>query len=411
MVRVVTLPPHVTGAAALAFAESARRGGAGALEVRTDLHAEGEDLSPLAGRLPLLAAARRWPAPAAWRAAARWCDVPFVRGATELSLEPSRTVLSHHAAEPLSPDDAEALWRAAPLSACAAVKHVEPLGPPAGAARLFETQRRLERLVGQRRVTVLGDGALALPFRAALADKNAFDYLTLGPTWAAAEGQRLLVDAVRAGGACAPGARLGIIGVGIENSRSPRTHCQPFDRIELPPDVDLKALLDALCPLYKGLAVTSPFKHLAAAYAGAALPAVNTLVRRAGRYYGLNTDVDGARAVLRALGGRYVTLLGDGGAAAAVKLAARELHVQLEVVRHTDARRVITGPAVWTWPTTLEPPRGLDVKNATIALIAYGTRVTPLASALSERGARVRRLGPRWFAEQARAQARHWEAA
>jgi len=410
MVRVVTLPPDVSGAAALAFAESARRGGAGALEVRTDLHREGEGVEPLAGRLPLLTAARSWPAPTRWRSAARWCDVPFRSGVTELSLEPQRTLLSHHAATPLSPDDAEALWRAAPLHACAGVKHVEPLGAPGGAGRLFETQRRLERLVGVGRVTVLAHGPLALPFRAALGERNAFDFLALDAGWAAAEGQRLLADAVRAEGG-APGRRLGIIGSGLEHSRSPRAHRQPFDRIDLPVDADLPALLDALCPLYRGLAVTSPFKVAAAAHVGAALPAVNTLVRSEGRWFGANTDVDGARAVLRALGGHHVTLLGDGGASAALRLAAVELGVRLTVVRRTDARRVVVGPAVWTWPASLEPPPGLDLRRATVALIAYGPRVIPLAAVLVRRGARVRRLGPRWFAEQARAQAGLWECA
>ncbi len=408
MVRVVTAPPQVTGPALEAFAAQVARTGAGALELRTDLHSEGEGVESAARHAPLWVSARGWPVPMRWRAAARWCDVPLRPGALELSLHEKTTVLSHHAAAPMSPDDAEALWRAAPLHACAGLKHVEPLGPPRSCGRLFETQRRLVRRFGAGRVTVLAHGALALAFRAALAERNAFDFVAAAPGWSAATGQRLLADAVRSGVPAAAGARLGIIGSDLVGSRSPRVHAQPFDRIELPPEADLDEVLGALVPLYRGLAVTNPFKQAAAAHVGSAFAAVNTLVRREGRFWGANTDVEGARAVLDALAPREVTVLGDGGAAFALRLAASELNRPLTVLRRRDAGARLRGAAVWTWPASLPPPEALDVDGVTIALICYGPAAWRLARALTLRGARVLRLGGRWFVAQARAQRELW---
>lgn len=406
MLRVVTLPPDLPSAeAAVAFAREARQAGADALELRTDLHAKALPLPELAAALPLLVSERGAPLPEAWVAQAAWVD-RAVPGPAD-----GRTLLSHHAPAPLSPAEAEALWRQSGFRQARGIKHVEPLGDVRSAGRLLETQARLIALAGAGKVTVLATGREALPFRAVLAEKNALDYLACSPQWAAAPGQRLLADAVRAGEGRAARGRLGILGAAISSSRSPRIHRQPFDRIELPPDTFLSPVLEALLPHYRGLAVTSPFKQAAAKAAGGALAAVNTLVRRDGRWEGLNTDVEGAREVLEELSAPVVTVLGDGGVTAALRLAARPLGIELEVVARAQAEGPVEGAAIWTWPASVEAPRQLSLRGAQVAVIAYGPPGHEIARAVRARGGAPLRLGPRWFIAQARAQRAAWDAA
>lgn len=403
MLRVVTLPPGLGPAAALELAARARRAGAGALELRSDLHAASLPAEALAAELPLLAAERGSPIPAGWEAHARWIDRP-------LPAAPGpRTVLSHHADRPLSADEAERLWRGAPLREVAGLKHVEPLGELGSAGRLLETQRRLSALAGPGRVTVLATGACALPFRAVLAEANAFDYLAAGPEWAAAPGQRLLGDAVRAARAAGAGARLGILGADIAHARSPRVHRQPFDRIDLPAHTELGPVLAALWPHYRGLAVTSPFKRAAASAIASPLAAINTLVRRPSGWRGANTDVEGARAALEALGAPAVTVLGDGGVTEALRLAALDLGVGLTVLRRAEAHHPVRGAAVWTWPPQVTPSPWLSLREARVAVVAYGAAGRQVAAAVRALGGVPLELGPRWFIAQARAQRALWE--
>ncbi|MBX5481051.1 MAG: shikimate dehydrogenase [Myxococcaceae bacterium] len=527
--RVVTLPPAQTGAAALAFAERARRVGADLLEVRTDLHDPATlSIDDLAQQIPLLVAERGRPAPASWRAVAALLDGP------------DGTIVSEHFLAPLRPAEALTAWLARAAPAGAQIKHVEPLGALSEAGRLFETQRFLVERFGFDRVTVLATGPLALPFRAVLAERNALDYCALDADWTAAEGQRLLADAVRsadgraraartgaragtrgphvvleralatdgdarvagtrsgalthlaraadagstltadepgpsdgdtrtiAGGASeAPTAaanaahalrneggassavlaqsdsdatsddgadrlrhranagaavvasgsdgaiarargRLGILGSGIAGSRSPRIHDQPFDRIDLPADTDIGALLDALLPYYRGLAITAPFKRAAARHVRADTEAVNTLIRRDGRWTAANTDVEGARAVLEALPRGEVIALGDGGATVALRAVCPELRV----VTRAQVPETIRGPAVWTWPAHVGPPPGLRFhRDSEVAVIAYGAPARRIAAEIRARGGRPRMLGPKWFIAQARAQRALWRSA
>lgn len=404
MLRVVTLPPWLEARAALHFAEQAKGAGADALELRTDLHADTLPVAALADQLPLLVAERGKSLPEAWSQAARWVDRPL-RCAAD-----ARTVLSHHAAEPLRPADAEALWRTTAHRHAFAIKHVEPLGEPGEAGRLFETQERLRALAGPDRVTVLATGTMALPFRAALAEHNTLDYVAQSRAWSAALGQRLLADAVRTGATGGATRRLGILGSDLALSRSPRIHPQPFDRIELPACASLGQFLDALRPLYRGLAVTSPFKRAAAQQVTTGLPAVNTLVARDGGWQGFNTDVEGARAALLALEATEVTVLGDGGVTESLRLAALDLGVRLEVVRRAEAPRKLRGAVVWTWPPGLSGPKRLSLDGARVAIVSYGQAARDIEREVVKRGGRPLRLGPRWFVAQARAQRALWEA-
>jgi shikimate kinase len=400
--RVVTLPPD---AHPVEFAWAARHQSADLLEVRTDLTPLEVDLAPVARALPLLIAEREGvAAPSAWR-----------RHAALLDGE-GGSVRSHHAAHPLSTSEALRLWEAAPVGVH--VKHVEPLGPLADAPRLFETQRALVQRFGADRVTVLATGPLALPFRALLAEHNALDFLALSPAFRAAVGQRLLTDAVRAGRRAMHQPlkeRLGILGHPLAHSRSPRLHAQPFDRLEVPPDTDVGALLAALHPHYRGFAITNPFKKAVAQAVDAHAQAVNTLVRAPRGWRSLNTDVAGAKAALehlcRVAGTRTVTVLGDGGVGGALREAGGALGLSLVVKRREALDGVERGAVVWTWPAHVEPPAALRFEGAHVGVIAYGAPARAIAAKVRALGGVVVRLGPRWFVAQAREQRAAWESA
>lgn len=417
--RVVTLPPTVLGEDAVHFARDAQRRGADVLELRTDLHAP-DAVSPeaLAAALPLLVSERGKPVPDAWAAAAWRVDRDLVDASGQqgsLAAPPGKLLASHHASRPLSTEEALQLWER-DLPADALVKHVEPMTGPAHVRTLLETQRRMMERFGVTRVTVLGMGAVALPARALLARNNVLDYVATGGTWAAAPGQRLLDDVVRElRGAdrytLEPPLRLGILGTSIVHSRSPRIHRQPFDRIDLPEDGPVEALVDALLPHYAGFAVTSPFKLRLAKHTGSPLDAINTLVRRGTRWEAFNTDTFGAQKVLERLGARDVFVLGAGGATAALRSVAKDTDCTLRVLRRADIQAPLTGAGVWTWPDRVPAPDDLRFDGARVAVIAYGAPGRRIAAEIVRRGGTPILLGAAWFIAQARRQRQLWESA
>lgn len=377
--RVVTLP---RSADALAFASKAKALGADVLEVRDDL-TDRFDAARLAKVLPLMLSHRSGSGfTAEARRLARWED-------SELG-----PIVSHHFDRALTPDEAEAHWAS---STGWLIKHVELGGGP----HLLETQRRLIARFGDGRVTVLAMGPTALPWRALLAERNAFDYLAVDEASASAPGQRLLADAVR--GEAASGARLGILGSGIAHSRSPRIHPQPFDRVDLPADCDVAALVERLLPYYRGFAVTAPFKGRFDA-----TRAVNTLVRGPDGWRAYNTDVEGARAVLERHGvaGTF-TVLGDGGATWALRKVAG---ARATVVKAADVGAV-TGDVVWTWPEHVPVPPRLRLDGARVLVIAYGPGAKRIAARIALLGGTPVRAGATWFVAQARAQRSLWSEA
>lgn len=398
--RVVTLPPQLKGAAAREFAWEARRQGADLLEVRNDLHTDKEDVGALAAVIHLIVSERGRPLAPAWKEAAALVDRP---------LGEESSLVSYHATEPLTMHRAVALWRG--VTTDSHWKHVEPLGDLASTARLFETQERLLQMTGPGRVTVLATGPLALPFRCLLAERNALDYLALAPEWMAAEGQRLLADAVREAKAeLGHRSRWGILGSGIGGSRSPRIHLQPFDRIDLPTHAPVEALVDALAGRYAGFAVTSPFKKPLARHLKSSLEAINTLYRGRHGWQGANTDVEGAVAALKKLGAKAVTVLGDGGATTALKLAAAKVGCELSILRRPQIPwKPITGTYVWTWPERAPvPPQLKFEKGARVAVIAYGQSARRIAADIRKRGGEPVLVGSRWFIAQAREQRALW---
>jgi len=398
---VVTLPP---GQDAMAFALRARAAGADLLELRSDVNVpHAADPAALGRVLPYLLAQRTGAAfPASWVAHASLVDAPLGSDVAHASL------VSWHAAAPVTPEAAEETWRAAGLMDHVHLKHVEPLGDVANASRLFETARRLRDLFGAHRVTVLATGALALPWRAVLSRHNALEYVAMDDTFHAAVGQRLLLDAVRARRGA--GLSKAIVGHNIAHSRSPRLHSQPFDRWDLPPDAPVVAIMDALREHHAGFAVTSPFKKTVAVGMGSALDAVNTVVRTRNGWSTHNTDVDGARAVLEGETPGPITVLGDGGVTAALRLAQPDRDWCV-LTRETAAGASVTGTVVWTWPASVEVPPGLDLSGARVLVVAYGPPAWRIARAVRERGGEVVSRGPRWLVAQARAQRRLWESA
>ena len=121
-----------------------------------------------------------------------------------------------------------------------------------------------------------------------------------------------------------------------------------------------------------GLNVTIPYKRDVMQFCNVIDPAaetigsVNTLVRRDGRLYGYNTDIDGFLHMLRrakiSLAGKKVLILGSGGAsltaqAAARQEGARELAVlshsdldHCEFINHRDAEALVNTTPVGMWP-------------------------------------------------------------
>ena len=123
-----------------------------------------------------------------------------------------------------------------------------------------------------------------------------------------------------------------------------------------------------------GLNVTIPYKRDVMAFCdvideGAkTIGSVNTIVRRAGKLYGYNTDIDGFLYMLRrariSLMGKKVVVLGSGGASLTAQAAARREGAREVVVvsrtgpdnyenlpqRHGDAEALVNTTPVGMWP-------------------------------------------------------------
>ena len=151
---------------------------------------------------------------------------------------------------------------------------------------------------------------------------------------------------------------VGIIGDPVEHSRSPAMHNAAFaalglDWVYVPLPVDARHVRDAMNAVralgLAGVNVTVPHKHAVLAYLddfsarARTAGAVNTIVNRAGRLFGDNTDVDGFRAAMRhskaRVRGRHVLVVGAGGSARAVLVAlAAARPARITVANRTVAR-------------------------------------------------------------------------
>ena len=167
----------------------------------------------------------------------------------------------------------------------------------------------------------------------------------------------------------------GLLGRRLGHSWSVPIHqalgCEDYRLIELEPE----QLGDFLRrEAIGGLNVTIPYKRDVMAFCdvideGAkAIGSVNTIVRREGKLYGYNTDIDGFLYMLRradiSLAGKKVLILGSGGASLTAQAAARREGAREVVVvsrsgpdnyenlpqRHGDAEVLVNTTPVGMWP-------------------------------------------------------------
>lgn len=177
----------------------------------------------------------------------------------------------------------------------------------------------------------------------------------------------------------------GLLGRKLGHSWSVPIHralgCQDYRLIELEPE-ELGNFLRR--EDIGGLNVTIPYKRDVMKFCDVIDPAaedigsVNTLVRRGGKLYGYNTDIDGFLYMLRrvkiSLAGKKVVILGSGGASLTAQAAARQEGARAVVVisrsgpdnyenlpeRHGDAEVLINTTPVGMWPHMEGRP--LDLK-------------------------------------------------
>ena len=173
----------------------------------------------------------------------------------------------------------------------------------------------------------------------------------------------------------------GLLGRKLGHSWSVPIHqalgCSGYRLIELEPDQlgDFLRREDI-----GGLNVTIPYKREVMRFcdvldpAAAAIGSVNTLVRREGKLYGYNTDIDGFLYMLRraniTLAEKHVVILGSGGAsltaqAAAKREGAREIAVISRTgadnyenlpEHHAGAEVLINTTPVGMWPNLADSP-------------------------------------------------------
>jgi shikimate dehydrogenase len=151
---------------------------------------------------------------------------------------------------------------------------------------------------------------------------------------------------------------VGIIGDPVEHSRSPAMHNAAFaalglDWVYVPLPVDARHVRDAVLAVralgLAGVNVTVPHKHAVLAHLddlsarAREAGAVNTIVNRAGRLFGDNTDVDGVLAAMRhskaRVRGGHVLVVGAGGSARAVLVALAAARAgRITIANRTVAR-------------------------------------------------------------------------
>jgi shikimate dehydrogenase len=156
---------------------------------------------------------------------------------------------------------------------------------------------------------------------------------------------------------------VGLIGWPVEHSRSPAMHNAAFAAVGLnwryillptPADQVEAVLARIRSGELQGANVTIPHKQAVMPFldeiepAAQAIGAVNTIVRRADRLMGFNTDTLGFRRALLETGvevkGRPCAVLGAGGSARAVLYVLRELGAHITVyARDVDKARAVHG--------------------------------------------------------------------
>ena len=182
---------------------------------------------------------------------------------------------------------------------------------------------------------------------------------------------------------------VGLIGWPVSHSRSPAMHTAAFGALGLdwryvllptPPD-QLEAVVARLrSGELSGANVTIPHKQAVLPLldelepAAQAVGAVNTIVRRAERLIGYNTDTLGFKRALLETGvavtGQACAVLGAGGSARAVVYVLRELGAHLTVYARdvANARVLATEARALTDLTRIDPATRLIVNTTPVGL-------------------------------------------
>ena len=219
-------------------------------------------------------------------------------------------------------------------------------------------------------------------------------------------------------------ALFGVTGWPLKKTRSPELHNAAFlnedaDALMIPfPAKTVKEAFAFMKAMgMRGMAVTIPHKF-------AIMPlldkidkfaqkvgAVNTVVCEKGKYVGYNTDVEGFAEALSSfagtLSGKSAALLGDGGAAQAVKVALKTLGVKFKVFHRATPPQ---GYDILVNATPVDPiPDYKFTGRELVYDLRYVPEVTPLMARASKAGCRVEN-GFSMLRAQARGQQRHFMA-
>lgn len=214
----------------------------------------------------------------------------------------------------------------------------------------------------------------------------------------------------------------GVTGWPLKKTRSPELHNAAFlnedaDALMIPfPAKTAKEAFAFMKAMgMRGMAVTIPHKF-------AIMPlldkidkfaqkvgAVNTVVCEKGKYVGYNTDVEGFAEALSSfagtLSGKSAALLGDGGAAQAVKVALKTLGVKFKVFHRATPPQ---GYDILVNATPVDPIPDYKFTGREIVYdLRYVPEVTPLMARAAKAGCRVEN-GFSMLRAQARGQQRHF---
>ena len=215
---------------------------------------------------------------------------------------------------------------------------------------------------------------------------------------------------------------FGVTGYPLKRTRSPELHNAAFlaeDEdalmIPYPSKTAQEALAFMKAMKMKGLAVTIPHKEAIMPLLDRIDPvakrigAVNTVSFEHGKYVGYNTDVIGFAEALTAFAGavkgKRVAVLGDGGAAQAVKAALQQLGAKFAVFHRKTPPQ---GFDVLINATPVDPiPDYVFTGKELVYDLRYVPEVTPLMARAAKAGCRVEN-GFTMLKAQAREQRRIW---
>ena len=132
------------------------------------------------------------------------------------------------------------------------------------------------------------------------------------------------------------------------------------------PIADLERFMKHVGPFVTGCSVTLPHKTAMMRYcssptaAASAIGAVNTIVRRHGRWHGANTDANAALDAIerrRPVRGKRVVIMGAGGAARAIAVEAKRRGAEVVIANRTAANaRTMAAEAGVEWTSLNNAP-------------------------------------------------------